>query len=608
MADWPRYVEYRERMAPGAPPIQVELPQTRDDEFDLLATVKRLASEDPVAWKATVRMHTATDWYFMMLMLSGSQRLDPFTGRPEVDCEFQFNYSRQKQFEGDGWVDKTAREHFKSTWEIYVGVTVDVVNNPEVAIALFAFEKAAAEKHGRRVKHEWESNAELKAAWDDVFYWDPERESLLWNMDKGLIVKRTIVSPSPTFSWYSIKELPTGLRIGKGLLDDIETEQTVSTEDARKALKDRVTSAFNLGGRACRWRINGTHHSPAGWIAELESSGAWKVRCHAAEDITKPAPDIAAIYDACGGMLPVREDLGKPIPLPPEVRNVRLAGAPVFLHPLECAHKRLLMGPQRYAEQNMGDALAGQVKRLDEEWIRWYTAPPVEWARGANLYIVVDPSKGVGDPTFARVEACKSDRTISWVGGLRKRLSPSEFGPAIFQLAMEWTGIGTLVEIRVEEFAQSTWSHNLRTYFDSRNHHVCRVVVCSRHNTNNKVSEGRLREWSGLEPLYRMGRRIFPKDGIWVFDELGHRFDLVKFYVDKEYKLFPLPGTDDGLAADYLLAVTKGKNEAGKEIDLELDFPESDEEEMVAARSEGRWNRRNRNFEDEGSWMSGGVF
>lgn len=594
----PRYVQHRERLTPGAPPIEVELPQSRNDVWDLLSTINRLAIDDPTAWKMAVRQWTSVDWYVLAYFLTGSQRLDPFTGRPEIDCDFQFNWSREMQFDGDNVIDKSARESGKSTWRCYVGVTNEVINNPNLTVGIFAFEKAAAERHGRRLKEEWETNRELQSAWDDVFYREPSKESSLWTVDKGLAVKRTIVSATPTVFWCSILELPVGTRLGLGILDDIETEKTASTEMMRKQTEQRVNNAFNLGGRGCRWWINGTHTGPLGIIAGLEKTGAWRVRCHTAEDVTQPAPDIAKLYDESDGFLPIRGE-SRRIPLPPEVRNVRLAGKPVYLHPLECALKRLRMGNEMYSRHNQGDALAGQDRRLAEEWLRYYETPPRQWAAGANLYILIDPSKGSGDPTFARVEACKADETISWVGGLRKKLNPSQFGPAIFSLAMEWAKVGNLMEIRVEEFGQSTWGFHLRTYFESMNHYVCRIVSCANHVQSNKESDGRQREWSGLEPLYRGGRRLWPKDGLRVFDEDDHPLDLVDYYREKEYKMFPLPVTDDGLASDYLLTVTKGKAEDGSTLVLDLIFPESDDDYRPLRRQDRE------SFDVEGAtWMS----
>lgn len=612
MADWPRYVSYRERLSPDADPVDVELPQSRQDAFDLLATLDRLASEDPQSWKSAVRQYTACDWYMLALFMSGMQRLDPFTGRPEIDCDFQFAYSREHQFDGERVLDKSARGHWKSTWRNYVGATALVINDPNELIAIIAHEKAAAQRHGLRTMNEWANNLELKTVWDDVFWMDV-RDAPQWNQETGGTVKRTLSAVLPTLSWHSILTAPTGSRVSTFIADDIESETTVESEDMRKKTLQRFTSFLETGGRVPRIWINGTHHHSNGLLTHLEKSGAFRMRCHKIEDTSKPAPDIAKMYDECDGLMPVRDE-GRRQKLPAAVREIRLAGAPVYLHPLEVALKRLDAmstpgGLANYHMQNMGDALAGQERSLDPDWIRWYEPTPEEWAKGANLYIVVDPSKGVGDPTFARVEACKPDQTVSWVGGIRRKLAPSEFAPAIYNLAMAWIGIGNLLEIRVEEFGQSTWSHMLRTYFDSRNQHVCQIVACGRHSSDNKESAGRQREWAGLEPMYRNGKRLYPTAGIWIHDEVLGRYNLCEYYVQKEYGMFPLPTTDDGLAADYLLTVKKGKNEAGREIDLDLQYPTSEEEYEMAWRSAGKHARFAGGWGDDdgATWMSEGF-
>jgi len=585
-------VKYHERLLDEI--LDVEIPETRDDAFDLQRDLHALLLSDPAAWKMAVRRHTATCWYTMALFLSGSQRRDPFTGRLEIDCDFQFAFAREMQFDGDNVIDKSAREHFKTFWRVYAGVTVEVCRDPNLLVGLFSHEKSAGERPLRRNKEEWEGNVELKMAWDDVFWWEPEREAPVWSVEKGLKLRQTIVSATPTFAAYAIGQLPVGARLGLGILDDVEVKATSHSEEARAKLWDQVQNTFNLGGRAARWWINGTHHHPQGLIAQLETQGGYRVRCHAAEDKTKPAPDIAALYDECGGYLPVRDEGKPPIKLAPEVRSVKLAGAPIFLHPLECAQKRLKQTAATYEMHNMGDPLGGQEHRLDPRWIRWYEAEPHEWARGANLYINIDASKGVNDPTVARVEACKVDGTISWVGGLRRKLAPSEFAPAIHHLAMTWVGIGRLVEIRIEIFGQAVWDHMLRTYFESLGQYVCNIVAVGRNQEN------RLREYEALEPLYRAGKRLYPQTGIWVFDENGERYNLVDYYIEKELKLFPLPATDDCLAADALL---------GEPVDVKkgiyaLEFPE--DEATIELRERSAYSRAMRP-DDGASWMSEGF-
>ena len=297
------------------------------------------------------------------------------------------------------------------------------------------------------------------------------------------------------------------------------------------------------------------------------------------------------------------------MPLPSAVRDIRLDGAPVFLHPLELAWKRLRAlsspgGLAIYYLQNMGDSMAGQEKRLEREWIRWYDVEPSEMAEGAYLYIVVDASKGVNDPTFARVEACLSDGTIAWVGGLRKKIPPSEFGKEMYQLGCEWEGLGVIKEYRFEIFGQAVWDSLFVQHCEKRNHWPggigpLNVKAIGRNKTN------RLREWTSLEVLYRSGRRLYPRRGIWVEDENRQRFNLVDHYIDNEYSQFPLPIYDDGLAADAVL----GEPEDQKKGIFPLEFPESDE--AANLRDALAWRksqRRGEGYEDAGStWMSDGL-
>jgi hypothetical protein len=614
MSNWPSVVSYTERLAldaSGSPTtIEVTLPSTRDDAFDLVATIDRLSREDPATWKSVVRQYTACDWFVLGLFLHGAQRLDPFTGRPEMDCDFLWNHYRQIQFEGQGKLNKSFRGSHKSHILLYVGVTNKVLLDPNRVMAIAAHEKSKAGAHGWRTALEWETNVELKAAWPDVFFEDPKRDPdcPLWNQETGVTVRRTIPAVRPTLSWYAIENVPTGSRIGDFFFDDVENESTVESDDQREKLLDRFLSFDKTAGRMPSVYINATSHHPNGLVAHLERSSIYEVIHHPAEDVDRPAPDIAKLYDECGGRITNRAT-GEVIELPPAVRDIRLDGAPTMHHPLELAMMRLKAeikddGIAEYYRHMMGDNLAGEDKRLKEEWIRYYEVDPVEMALGCYLYITVDASKGLGDPTFARVEACRPDKTIAWVGGLRKKIEPSDFGKEIWLLGCQWEGIGVIKEFRFEIFGQATWDTHFIQYCESRHHwpgntSAVNVKSLGRNTTN------RLREWNALQPLYKNGRRLFPRDGVmFVEDERGRRIDLPKYYREKEYLRFPLPITDDGLAADALL----GEPEDHKKGIYALEFPESEEE--VELRESLAWRRakRDRGDEDGGaSWMSEGL-
>lgn len=583
--NWPAYAPYREQLLPVGPdgkhPLEdVEQPHNRDDAFSLLHQLDQLLHTDPEAWRLLYRKYTATNWYVLGLLLSGGRRINPYTGRVELDCDFLWNYMHEAQLNGHGYLDTSARQHFKSFGRNYVGATNAALVDENIAIALIAHDRQAAAKHGQRTMMEWETNLELCAAWSDRFWDDPVKESPSWSKESGCTIKRTIPGVLPTLSWWGIAQPPTGGRVGLFILDDLENEQTVETDEMRAKTLTRYASFLELAGRMPVIWANGTYHHTAGLVKHMADSGAWRVRCHKAEDVDEPAPDIAALYDACGGKRPDGQEI------PPEVRNIKLDGAATYLHPLELAEKRLNAmatpdGLAQYYAQNMGDPLAGRSNKLNPDLIRWYNESPEERAEGSVLVLTIDASRGVNDSTFAMLWALHTDRSISWVAALRRRLAPSEIGPAFFRMHAEWEGIASFDHFRVEIFGQAVWDWMIESYFEERKKWV-KVVPIGRNREN------RIREYQAIEPLLKAGRVYFPKCGLMVYDEMGTRYDAVKYFLEKELSQFPLPITDDGLGSMALLGEpADAKISGGKGFVGELPFPETSEELRTRLRSGG---------------------
>lgn len=624
---WPKYISYLERLAPDAAGnptrIEVEQPQSRSDAFDIIHTIDRLAREGKIAeWQALVRQYTATSWYITNLFLSGGQRLDPFTGRVEADCDFLWAHYHEIQHEGEGKINTSFRGAHKSHIVCYVGATCKVVVNPNRVMAIGAHQKDAAAKHGTRTMLEWETNVELKAAWPDVFFANPKKdpECSLWNQEVGCTVRRKIPAVLPTLSWYAIEHVPTGARISDFFFDDLETEDTVESDEQRTKLLRRFSSFKKTAGRGVSIYISATAHHPNGLVAHLLKSPTYGHIFHPAEDLDHPelAPDIAALYDECNGQILNRET-GEVRDLPPAVRSITLEGPPVFHHPLELAMMRLdaldvPSGLDDYRRQMLGDVM-GQEKRLNIDWVRYYDSRPEEMAEGAFLYFCIDPSKGVGDPTFARVEACRSDRTIAWVGGLCKKIAPSDFGKEIWKLGCEWEGFGTIKEFRFEEVAQSTWREHFIAYCQERRHwpggigpNNVKEIGGRAINWGKGSGQKRLREWLRLEPMYRAGKRQWPRDGVMmVEDENGRRFDLMAHYRDNEYEMFPNPLSDHGLDSDALLMAP----DDDKRGVYGLEFPETDDEadmrERAAWRRSHRGGAGSERYDDGSTWQSEGL-
>lgn len=554
-----RSYQYTERM--NGEVVDLTLPATLEQAKELYQEVSLLAETDPLRYKAAVRMWSAADLYFLGLLCSWWQRRDAWTGRLEVDCDFQFNYSRWVQFESDDCLDYTARAHGKSTWR-HTRMFQEIFRDPETTIGIFSFDlQKGARKHLVRWKTEAENNAVLRSAWDEVLYWSPKEEGAYWSVESGCTVKRRGSHIVPTVSAYTFMHgLPTGARFTFLYPDDVETEETTEAEEQRVKVKARFRSALNLAGRSARKWIPFTFHHPAGLGATLIKEG-WKSHCLPAEDVTQPAPDIAELYDRCGG---IRPDTGATIPL--GVRDVKLAGAPVYLHALECAIKRFEETNEVYEMQSMGNPLSGQTLRFRREWV----APELrikgdlyDFARGKIGYILSDPSRGLRDPSVGLVLAADSNQTLTIVDGFRKKVSPAEWAHEMYMKTVNWSNVMQIRQIRVEIYGQATWDEVLRGYF--REHHYAGPPIYG-VGTYKDIS---LRVWTRLEPLFRQGRLRLP-DRLLVTDETGRLYDLIAYFLDFEYDLFPLPSTDDVLAALALLGEPADKVP-------EIEYPESRE-------------------------------
>lgn len=539
--------------------VELTLPDNLAQAKELWDEVASYAETDPLRWKAAFRMWSAADLYFLGLACSWWQRRDLWTGRLEVDCDFQFDFARWVQLESDDALDYTARQHGKSTWR-HTRMFQEIFRNPEITIGIFSFDlQKGARKHLVRWKIEAETNAALKAAWDEVLWNNPREDGAFWSVENGCTVKRRGAHVMPTVSAYTfMKGLPTGARFGIIYLDDVETEETVEADEQREKVQERFKSAINLGGRGTRTWIPGTFHHTMGLLNNLIKRG-WKSHNFPAENVREPAPDIAEIYDRFGG---VRPDTGADIP--EEVRNVRLAGMPVYLHPLECAILRFQEGNEKYEQQYMGNPLSGVVHRFRPEWVASelrVRADMYDFAAGKFGYVLSDPSKGLRDPAVGLVLAADSDQRLIVVDGFRRKLTPEQWAHEMYLMTVNWSNVMQIQQIRVEVFGQATWDTVLRQYFEKKRYGGPPIFGVGEYrgsSANRKNDPALMRAWMRLEPLFRTSRLRFPEE-LMVINDDGNPYDLIRYFIDYEYTPFPQPQTDDILDCLSLLGVPEDK-------------------------------------------------
>jgi len=149
----------------------------------------------------------------------------------------------------DCTLDMWARFHYKTSI-ITIGETLqDMLRKPEEAVGLFAYKRAiATQKYIFQIKRIIENEKILYDAFEDVIYQDPERESPLWSVDGGLILKRKSNRGEPSVSGHGLVEgMPTSMHFEVRKYDDITTEDMADSPNVMEDVKVKFDSSQNLG-------------------------------------------------------------------------------------------------------------------------------------------------------------------------------------------------------------------------------------------------------------------------------------------------------------------------------------------------------------------------
>ena len=268
-------------------------------------------------------------------------------------------------------LDLWAREHGKSTI-ITKGLTIfDIIRDKEKSNCIFSFNRSIAKGFLRDIKTELETNALLKKVfpadggdeWFNIFYEKPDRQSVKWSEDDGIVVKRQSVRREATVeAWGLTDGQPTSKHFDRLVYDDCVTQETTTTPEQIEKTERGYRMSLNLGRRGGEKRVIGTIYSFADLYSKLKKSGMLAVREHPAEDEN---------------------------------------GVPAYLTREELDKKRREMGVYVYNSQMLMRPVAAENKKFKLEWLSYFEKQP----RG-NYYIIVDP---------AGAKEKRSDYTVMWV-------------------------------------------------------------------------------------------------------------------------------------------------------------------------------------------------
>lgn len=277
--------------------------------------------------------------------------------RPDLLHPWLVARMREVEAAPDGFLDLWARDHYKSTIITFLKTLQDILNNPELTVAIFSHTQDIALGFLRQLKQEMERNVELQYLYDDVLWSNPTTQSPKWSEDDGITVKRRSNPKEATVeAWGIVKGQPTSRHFKLRVYDDLVTLGSVSNPEQIKATTDAFRLSDNLGSDGGAIRMIGTRYHLFDSYHELIKSKTIIPRIHAAtadgsDDCTKA----------------------------------------VFLTPEALAKKRRDQGTHIFNCQQLQNPRADASVGFQEGWLRWWH--PVHY-KNLSLCIIVDPASG----------------------------------------------------------------------------------------------------------------------------------------------------------------------------------------------------------------------
>lgn len=543
------------------------------------------------AWGDAMRWYCQNDLFYLLnFVLSDGRTMHSETQSPLFLHQFYLDWCRQIEWqeENGGGSDHSCRRGGKSTLRTKAGNIKRIITHPDSSGCIFSYERKAAKKHFRTIKTELEENNLLKTLFDDILYEDPQvaakNGDTIWSVDEGLKVKRSRNRSTLTLEYNAFKHgTPTGGGYDRLDFDDIEDHSALTSPEMIEALHKAYGATVQLLTPAVLARpqifFTNTFYSEAGLAKKVYNRyveiDPRKVRKVPGEDLLAPGPGPAGgspLYPFTTSILKQKWD--------------------------ETDDKR------EYFIQVCCDFVSGEERRLEPSSCIRYTDAPETVGQGRNVYICIDPSSGRGrDPTVMWVWGLGLDRKAAWLDVVRKKLDPAlaQFHDEIFMLYAKWNNIGRVVEIRVEEFGQTTYATLIARELQQRGVYGVPILQCHDNMRTGLFGSGKSdREFERWAMPLQRGEVLIPtpvsEGGAGLVRSAGDGTPvkcLVDYFITQEMANFPNAITDDMLDAGSLLW------EPAEKIGTVLQFPSAAYRRRNSEYSYGRGARRP-------TWMSAG--
>jgi hypothetical protein len=378
----------------------------------------------------------------------------------------------------------------------------DILDDPELTVGIFSFSRATALKFVAQIQQELTQNENLKTCFPDVLYWQPDRESPRWSLEKGLVVKRQGNPKEATVEGHGLVEgMPTGVHFKMLVFDDmIEVRNVTNPEQIQKATEAWELSD-NLGvGPGTRKRYVGTRYLIGDTYETMIDRKVVKVRLY------------------------------------PATHNGRIDGKPVYWDQATW-EKKVKEQRSTAAAQLLQNPAAGKQAMFEASWFRFYEVRPTL----LNIYIMMDPSRGRtvrSDRTAVAVVGIDGQGNKYLLDGARHRMKLSERWDMLLHLHRKWREAPGVQMVRVgyERFGQQSddeyFQEKMQALRDPADQFAIDELAWPNEGRNSKADRVQR-----LQPDFEGGKFFLPPiirheewgDCYWRYNETDFKVDYLPF-------------------------------------------------------------------------------
>lgn len=430
-----------------------------------------------------------------------------------------------------------------STIITYAKTIQDILIDPEQTFCILSHTRPIAKAFLTQIKVEFEKNQLLKDLFPDILYQDPEKESIRWSLDEGIVVKRKGNPRESTVAAFGLVDsMPTGHHYSTLIYDDVVTEKATTTPDMIEKVQRALDLSINLGAtRPIRFRMIGTPYA------------------------------VGDPYDVS-----MERGFAKPRIRPAIVGDESLLWSMDGVSQLKQS-----MSPRMFALQILMDRKqASEERGFRQEWIcHWSEQPSL---KSLNRYILVDPGgKGEESTSYTAivVVGLGPDKHIYILDLFKDRISLVDRINIVFELHRKYDPM----TVFYERYSMQSDIDSIKIRQAQENYRFNIVEVGA---LSNRLSKERRIE--KVQPEFSQGLILLPPLGsIKRMMHDGKEIDLVENFIQREYLPFPF-----SREKDLLDALSRIKDER-----VSLIYPKA----WGSKDDKSHWQYQN---ESSGSWMA----